>query len=202
MDHMLPSTAPTMIIIIKQQIFHRGYLTHWGLDKMAANFQMTFWNAFSLMKIHEFWFTEVCYQGSNWQYYSIGTDNGLAPVRRQAIVWPMISSLLTHIHHSASMCYHHGNNRAAMHLHQLSQNVAWTKLQKLQWHYFKKIMFHDSNFTETCFLWSEWQQVSKKYCQTSNISHTKSKNLNVSRLVMQLSLPNPLKPCVKPRMKM
>ena len=40
------------------------------------------------------------------------------------------------------------------------------------------------------------------YHQTSNISHTKSQNLNVSRLVLQLSLPNPLKPGVKSRMKM
>ena len=38
--------------------------------------------------------------------------------------------------------------------------------------------------------------------QISNISHTKSQNLNVSHLVLQLSLPNPLKPSVKWRMKM
>ena len=30
------------------------------------------------------------------------------------------------------------------------------------------------------------------YRQTSNISRTKSKTFNVSRLVLQLSLPNPL----------
>ena len=41
-----------------------------------------------------------------------------------------------------------------------------------------------------------------KYYQTSNIRHTKSPNLNVSRLILQLSLPNPLKPVVKSRMKM
>ena len=38
--------------------------------------------------------------------------------------------------------------------------------------------------------------------QTYNISYTKSQNLNVSRPVLQLSLPNPLKPGVKSRMKM
>ena len=32
------------------------------------------------------------------------------------------------------------------------------------------------------------------YRQFSNIRHTHSPNLNVSRLVLQLSLPNPLKP--------
>ena len=35
------------------------------------------------------------------------------------------------------------------------------------------------------------------YRQTSTISHTKSLNINVSRLVLQLSLPNPLEPGVE-----
>ena len=34
----------------------------------------------------------------------------------------------------------------------------------------------------------------KHYCQTSNIRHIKSRNLNISRLVLQLSLLNPVKP--------
>ena len=38
------------------------------------------------------------------------------------------------------------------------------------------------------------------YRQTSNIRHTKSQNLNVSYLVLQLSLPYPLKPGVNLRM--
>ena len=40
-----------------------------------------------------------------------------------------------------------------------------------------------------------------KYRQLSNIRRTKSQNLNVSCLVLQLSVPNPLKPSVKKRMK-
>ena len=43
---------------------------------------------------------------------------------------------------------------------------------------------------------------SYKYRKVSNIRRTKSPNLNVSRLVLQLSLPNPMKPDVKSRMKM
>ena len=35
------------------------------------------------------------------------------------------------------------------------------------------------------------------YHQTSNIGHTKSQNLKVSSLALQLSLPNPLKPGVE-----
>ena len=32
-------------------------------------------------------FTEICSQESNWQWAGIGLDNGLAPDRRQAIIW-------------------------------------------------------------------------------------------------------------------
>ena len=42
----------------------------------------------------------------------------------------------------------------------------------------------------------------QSYCEISNISHTKSQNFNVSRLILQLSLPNLLKPGVKSPMKM
>ena len=40
------------------------------------------------------------------------------------------------------------------------------------------------------------------YRKTSSISRTKSQNLNVSCILLQLSSLNPLKPCVKLRMKM
>ena len=40
------------------------------------------------------------------------------------------------------------------------------------------------------------------YHQISNIRHTQSPDINVSRLILQLSLPSPLKPGVKLRMKM
>ena len=39
----------------------------------------------------------------------------------------------------------------------------------------------------------------RAYRQTSNISRSKSQKLNISHIVLQ---PNPLKPCVKSRMKM
>ena len=41
-----------------------------------------------------------------------------------------------------------------------------------------------------------------KYLKVSNIRRTKPQNLNASRLILQLSLPNPLKPGVQLRMKM
>ena len=41
----------------------------------------------------------------------------------------------------------------------------------------------------------------KKFRQTANIRSTKSQNINVFRLVLQLSLPKPSKPVVQSRMK-
>ena len=45
--------------------------------------------------------------------------------------------------------------------------------------------------------------ISLKHCysETSSINPTNSKTFNVSRLVLHLSLSNPLKPCDKPTMK-
>ena len=40
------------------------------------------------------------------------------------------------------------------------------------------------------------------YRKISNIRRTQNQNLNDSRLIMQLPLPNPFKPGVKSRMKM
>ena len=44
--------------------------------------------------------------------------------------------------------------------------------------------------------------INDEYRQFSNIRCTQSQNINVSRLVLQLSLPNQLKPSVKLRVKM
>ena len=51
-------------------------------------------------------------------------------------------------------------------------------------------------------IWFVWIFLRQIYRKISNIRRTKSPNLNVSRLVLQLSLPNPMKPGVKSRMKM
>ena len=63
-------------------------VTHWGQDKMALISQTTFSNAFPWMEIFKFQLRfQVCLKWSNWQYSSIGSDIGLAPNRRQAIIW-------------------------------------------------------------------------------------------------------------------
>ena len=47
-----------------------------------------------------------------------------------------------------------------------------------------------------------WKNITCIYCKTPSTSRTQSQNLIVSRVVLQLSLPNPLKPGVKSSMKM
>ena len=88
----------------------RPFLTHGGRDKMAAIFQTTFSNTFYWTEIYEFrlrlhWSLLPSVQLTIFQHLfrewlgagHIGSDNGLAPARRQAIIWTNVVSLLTHI---------------------------------------------------------------------------------------------------------
>ena len=52
------------------------------------------------------------------------------------------------------------------------------------------------------FIWTHVTSWTLEYGQTSSMKRTKSQYLNVSRLVLQLSLLNPLKSGVRSRMKM
>ena len=56
---------------------------------------------------------------------------------------------------------------------------------------------HMKNFVVLCLVW-----LHHSYRKTSSINRTKSQNINVSCLLLHWSLSNPLKPCVKLRMKM
>ena len=62
---------------------------HWGRDRMAAILKKTFSNSCSSIKIViiRFKFHWNMFARSNWQYAIIGSDNGLVPIRRQAIIW-------------------------------------------------------------------------------------------------------------------
>ena len=48
----------------------------------------------------------------------------------------------------------------------------------------------------------QWRMINITYRKVSNIRRTKPQHLNVSRLILWLSFPNPLKAGVKSRMKM
>ena len=56
---------------------------------MAAISQTAFSKAFSWMKLYEFFNISLKFvpEGQIKQYSSIGSDNGLAPTRRQAVIW-------------------------------------------------------------------------------------------------------------------
>ena len=55
----------------------------------AIFFRQHFQTNFLEWKLSYFYsnFTEICSQGSNYHYANIGSDDGLAPNRRQAIIW-------------------------------------------------------------------------------------------------------------------
>ena len=92
--------------LLKNQLSGRWYgtpwrsfsvtLTHWGRCKMTAIWQTILSNAFSRIKTYEFrlthWgrVTHICIG----KLTIIGSDNGLSPGRRQAIIWTSNGILL------------------------------------------------------------------------------------------------------------
>ena len=78
----------------------RTGLTPWGRDKWSRIRRWHFQMYFLQWKLSNFdWnFIEFCSQGSNWQYLSLRLDNGLAPNRRQAIIWTNTDPIHCHIY--------------------------------------------------------------------------------------------------------
>ena len=56
-----------------------------------------------------YYFTEICSLASNWELASIGSDNGLAPDRRQAIIWTNGGLFHWHMPHSPSVSFNADN---------------------------------------------------------------------------------------------
>ena len=75
-------------------IYHTEAATEW-LSISWRHFQMHFleWSYINV----DYDVTGICSIWFNYQYSSIGSDNGLASARRQAISEPMMLILLTHI---------------------------------------------------------------------------------------------------------
>ena len=78
-----------ILIWISRHHDDHSTLTHWGRDKMAVIFLTTFSNGFSLMKKYEFRlkFHWTLFLWVQLTISSTGSDNRLAPTRRQAIIW-------------------------------------------------------------------------------------------------------------------
>ena len=107
---LLLSDKTSYFKILQFLFLFSSKLIHWGRDKMAAISQTTYSNAYPWMKIVNFEKnkkqnnnTEICSLGSNWQYGSIGSYNGLAPNRRQAIIWTNVSMLYWRINASLGL---------------------------------------------------------------------------------------------------
>ena len=88
------------------------------------------------------------------------------------------------------------------------QAIAWANFDKVLMHWYLmtpygiiEIGWHLWSYDISRLKLVHTSRPKDAYHQTSNISCTKSQNSNVSRLVSQLPLPNPLKPGVKSRMK-
>ena len=66
-----------------------NHLTHLPLGKMTTISQMTFGKVFSLIKMFVFWFEFhwSVFLRAQLTIFSIGSDDGLAPIRRQALIW-------------------------------------------------------------------------------------------------------------------
>ena len=81
-------------------------LTHWGLDKTAAILEMTFSRDENLDEnccYFDLNLTEACFSGFNKQYAIIGSDNGLVPMRQQAINWTNDGLVHWHIYASPDL---------------------------------------------------------------------------------------------------
>ena len=167
----------------------------------AGVFQLTHWGRVTHICVSEIIIT--------------GSDNGLSPGRRQAIIWtnagilligPLginFSEILIKINtfHSRKCIWKHrlrnGGHFVSGSIKPMMLLVSSRSLINssfLCFHYYKR---HVSNIYSKNYGDFHWV-----YRQISNISRTKSQNLNSSHLVLQLSLCNILKPCVKSRMKM
>ena len=83
--------------------FHRQHFQMYFLEWKCMNFAYDF--------------TEVCSWCINQQYTSIGSDNGLAPTRRQAIIWTNDGWFTdAYMRHSASMSYSSAQRYGEVHM--------------------------------------------------------------------------------------
>ena len=114
----------------------------------------------------------------------IGSYNGLSPDRRQAIIWTNAGILLI---------WPLGTK-----FRQILRIILISSFKKIH------LKMSSAKYQPFCHGLNvrSWPKLHHDYRKISNISRTKSQNLNVSRLSLQLSLCNILKPGVKWRMKM
>ena len=136
----------------------------------------------------------------------IGSDNGLSPARCQAIIYTNAGiSLIRTIGKNFSEILSEISTFPFKKMHlKMSSGKRWPICLGLN---VLNVLMEWVSYYIHCTLWDVITHPCPdrhldSYRQTSNIRRIKSQNLNISRLVLPLSLSNPLKPGVKSRMKM
>ena len=201
--HCTHSTAYYLCIVTKTYAYQAllgGYyvalLTHWDWDKMAVICLTTYFEGFSWMEMYEF--------RISLKFVIMGPINNI-PALVQIIDWRLLIIntyflLITFLSPIQILIY-------VQHFYLCIWYYVTLNNTIMQ---FDCINTITSVLCEVASLLSNTENVIHldivivflSYHKISNISHTKSQNLNESRFVLQLSLPNPLKPGVKLRMKM
>ena len=105
------ATTPACLMLTRNPQISKScqWLIHKGQDKLAPIFGTTFSNAFYWIKPYQYrimfhWSLFPRVQSIIFQHWSIGSDNGLAPGRRQAFIWTNDGSFTGgYMRHSASM---------------------------------------------------------------------------------------------------
>ena len=179
--------APKLLLcVISLNIIHLKLLPYLP----GAN-ELTHWGEWCIYVMHIYKLT------------NIGSDNGLSPGRRQAIIWTNAGILLI-----GPLGTSFSEN--SIEIHTFSFNKMHLKMSSAKWHPFclrpqcvnKTGLYHKSKYNQSPILKTNPNKIWPIYRQISNIRCTKSPNINVSCLILQSCLPNPLKPGVKLRMKM
>ena len=135
-------------------------LTQWGRNKMTAISQTTFPSAFSWTKLsYLYWnFTDICFEGSNYQYTSIGSDDGLLLNRWQAIIWTSASLVFKWIYASI------GLNESALFSLTWFQWMGQRELQDGQY----------VNNTQDTVVWAVRPKATRSACQTCALDNYQS----------------------------
>ena len=139
------------------------------------HFQPWYW----LGRINSFRVTPICVG----EIIIIGSHNGLSPDRRQAIIWTnagLLSIEPLRTYFSENLIKVQPFSLKKMHV----------KMSSAKW---RPSCLGLNVLMGPCLPWGMILTNRK----ISNIRRTKSQNWNVSRLVLQLPLPNPMKPGVK-----
>ena len=150
----------------------------------------------------------------------ICSDNGLSPGRRQAIIWTNDGILLIrHLGTNFSEIFSEIHTFSFKKMHFKTSSAKWRRfclglndLTDQGWGLLelRLLIYPSAKFSilqkylldslNHIHIWQVSPLTEWEYREISIIRRTKSLKLNDSRLVLQLALPNPLKPGVKSRM--